>query len=525
VAWASLAVATAALVSSKGLTRAVPAAPSMPVESQKTARALSDAFVSVAEYVKPSVVQIGVERKGGNIFRLPNSPGRRNPFQRPPGNNNGPNNSPNIPKELPDLLRELMKQFGNPDFNFEHQQFSIPGQGTGSGFVFDDRGHVLTNNHVVSGAGKITVTFHDGVEANATVVGTDPKSDVAVLKVDNTSYPPLARRSSGKLRVGELVMAVGSPFGLSQTVTMGIVSATDRNNLGINDEQDSFESFIQTDAPINPGNSGGPLVDLDGRVVGINSAIVSGGRGNDGVGFAIPIDMASNIADSLVKNGKVNRARIGVRIQPLAPAMARGLGIDPKTKGIIVGEVVPGSPADKAGLKAGDVITGFNNQPVSNSAAFKFTVSASEIGKPYRLKYFRDGKEHTTDVVLSAAEKVVFDAEEESATASAPARASEKESVKDFGLEVQPLTPELAKGLGLSEAKGLLVSSVKEGSPAEAARLQPGDVITQVVRDRKIEPVKDVKDFQDLAGKSDELNVFVKSSKGPGGFITLSKAK
>lgn len=521
VAWASLAVATAALVSSRGLTRAVPAAPRMPVESQKTARALSDAFVTVAEYVRPSVVQIGVERRGGNIFRSPNSPGRRNPFQRPPGNNN----DPKVPNDLPDLLRELMKQFGNKDFNFDQQQFSIPGQGTGSGFVFDDHGHVLTNNHVVSGAGKITVTFHDGVEANATVVGTDPKSDVAVLKVDNTSYPALARGSSSKLKVGELVMAVGSPFGLSQTVTMGIVSATERNNLGINDEKDSYESFIQTDAPINPGNSGGPLVDMDGRVVGINSAIVSGGHGNDGVGFAIPIDMANSIADALVKDGKVSRARIGVRIQPLAPAMARGLGIDSKTKGILVGEIVSGSPADKAGLKRGDVIVGFNDQPVTNTATFKLTVSASEIGKPYHLKYFRDGKEHTTDVTLSAAETVVFDAEDEAANAPSPARTPEKESVKDFGLEVQPLTPELAKGLGMSDTKGLLVSSVKEGSPAEAAGLHSGDVISQVVRDRKIEPVQDVRDFKELAGRSDDLNVFVKSTKGSSGFVTITKAK
>jgi serine protease Do len=306
---------------------------------------------------------------------------------------------------------------------------------------------------------------------------------------------------------------------------MGIVSATERNNLGINDEKDSYESFIQTDAPINPGNSGGPLVDMDGRVVGINSAIVSGGHGNDGVGFAIPIDMANSIADALVKDGKVSRARIGVRIQPLAPAMARGLGIDPKTKGIVVGEIVSGSPAEKAGLKRGDVIVGFNDQPVTNTATFKLTVSASEIGKPYHLKYFRDGKEHTTDVTLSAAESVVFDAEDEAANAPSPARTPEKESVKDFGLEVQPLTPELAKGLGMSDTKGLLVSSVKEGSPAEAAGLHAGDVITQVVRDRKIEEVKDVKDFKELAGRSDDLNVFLKSTKGPSGFVTISKAK
>jgi len=516
VAWAALAVSTAALVSSSGLTRPVPAAPKMPVESQRTARSLSDAFVSVAEFVKPSVVQISVQRKGGgNILRFPNNPGRRNPFQLPPGNNNN---------DLNDLLRDMLKQF-NPEGRVEPQQFGGVAQGTGSGFVFDDRGHLLTNNHVVSGAGKITVTFHDGVEASATVVGTDPKSDVAVLKVDTTSYPALPRGTSSKLRVGDLVMAVGSPFGLSQSVTMGIISATDRNDLGINDTRDAFESFIQTDAPINPGNSGGPLVDMDGHVVGINSAIMTGGRGNDGVGFAIPIDMALNVAEMLVKEGKVNRARIGVSIQALAPAMARNLGIDPKTKGILVGTVVPGSPGDKAGLKPGDVIVGFNNQPVVSVPTFRLNVSASQIGKPYSLKYFRDGKEHTTEVVLNSAEKVVFDQEKEESHEPEAKVEQAKASIGDFGVEVQPLTAEMARSLGLADTKGLLVSSVKEGSPAEASGLEPGDVITQVVRDKKIQPLRDLKEFQELAGKSDELMVYVKSTKKPGGFVTLSKPK
>src|SRR5262249_45179846 len=206
-------------------------------------------------------------------------------------------------------------------------------------------------------------------------VGTDPKSDGAVIKVDNTSYTPLPRGTSGKLRVGELVMAVGSPFGLSQSVTMGIVSATDRNNLGINaagPRDDTYESFIQTDAPINPGNSGGPLLDMDGRVVGINSAIMTrGSGGNDGVGFAIPIDMATNVADKLIKDGKVSRARIGVTIDDLSPVQAKVLGIDPKTKGVLLGAVIPGSPAAKAGLRSGDVIVNFNGQPITSAAAFR----------------------------------------------------------------------------------------------------------------------------------------------------------
>jgi len=314
VSWAALAVATAALVSSRGLTRPMPAAPSLPAESQKAANALSDAFVAVAEFVKPSVVQISVERKGKSTIRIPG--GNRNPFQGP-GRGNG--------NEVPKDFEEMLKKFFGPEFRPEREQFGPAAEGTGSGFVYDDRGHVLTNNHVVEGSSKITVTFNDGVEASATVVGTDPKSDVAVIKVDNTSYRPLQRGTSGKLKVGEMVMAVGSPFGLSQTVTTGIISATERNEFSINGP-DSYESFLQTDAAINPGNSGGPLVDMSGRVIGINSAIVSGSRGNDGVGFAIPIDLASNVADKLIKDGKVSRARVGIVLQPLTPAIAKQLG-------------------------------------------------------------------------------------------------------------------------------------------------------------------------------------------------------
>jgi len=529
VAWAALIVSTAALVSSQGLTRPVPAAPRMPVESQKTARSLSDAFVAVADFVRPSVVQISAQRRV--VSNNPRVPGGRrgNPFQTPPGNID-PRDLNNNP-----LLRDMLKRFFDEQgVKPEQQQYGLA-EGTGSGFIYDDKGHILTNNHVVNGAGKITVTFHDGVEAAATVVGTDPKSDVAVIKVDMTGYPALPKGLSEKLRVGELVMAVGSPFGLSQSVTMGIVSATERNNLGINSTgtNDSFESFIQTDAPINPGNSGGPLVDMNGRVVGINSAIMSGGRGfggsggNDGVGFAIPIDMAQNVADKLIKDGKVSRARIGIRLGPLNPVMASSFGIDPKTKGALVEGVLANSPAEKAGLKPGDVIVGFNNQPVVSVPTFRLTVAASEIGKPYSLKYFRDGKEHATEVVLGDAEKYRFE-EEKLAEAPADARPDAKPEagkteISSFGLEVQPLTPELAKGMGLKDAEGLLISSVKEGSPAEAAGLESGMVITQVVRDKKPQPVGSVKDFQSLSEKLKDLVVYVKSGQDTGRFVNLSK--
>jgi serine protease Do len=474
--------------------------------------------VAVADFVKPSVVQISVQRRAGTL-RIPGQGNRRMPFP-------GPGN-PLDPKDFKDF-EEMLKKFFGPGFKFEDEQLPGPrAEGTGSGFVYDDKGHILTNNHVVEGSGKITVTFHDGVEVPANIVGTDPMSDVAVIKVENTSYRPLPRGSSSNLRVGELVMAVGSPFGLSQSVTTGIISATERNNVHIND----YESFLQTDAPINPGNSGGPLVNMDGQVIGINSAIVTGGGGlslgsggNDGVGFAIPIDMAGNVADKLIKDGKVSRARIGILLGPLTPAMAKQLGLDTRTKGVLCNQILPGSPAEKAGLKPGDVITVFNGQPVVSVPTFRLNVAASDVGRSYPLTYYRDGQEHTTKILPAPSDKVVF-AEEGKPSSESEERpsVSPKTTINDFGLEVQPLTAELARPLGLpSDMKGLLISSVKEGSVAEAEGLEAGMVITKVVQNQKIQPVKSVKEFQELAGKSDELALYVQTSK-VSRFVTLTK--
>jgi len=513
VAWAALIVSSAALVSSSGVLRPMPAAPKVTAESQKTARALSQAYNAVAEFVRPSVVQISVQKKAQKGMTGPNS--RMFPFPSPRGGNGGNMN----PKDL----EEMLKKFFGPEFTPEKQQFGGPRNGgIGSGFVYNDRGHIVTNNHVVENSEKIKVTFHDGTEADATVVGTDDKSDVAVIKVDNTSYPALKVGDSNALKVGDLVMAIGSPFDLSQSVTTGIISATERNDVKIN----MFESFLQTDAAINPGNSGGPLVNMDGEVIGVNSAIVTGGRGNDGIGFAIPIKMASSVADMIIKDGKVRRARIGIVLKPLTPDMARLLGINPHTKGILADEIVPGSPADKAGLKQGDVIVGFNGEKIQSAPSFRLTVSASEIGKTFELTYIRDGKEQKTSVVPADFDSVNFptekaDVEKPQEKKSEPA----KTAINDFGLEVQPLTPELAKQLALDPGlQGLLVSSVKEGSPAEEKGIAEGDVITKVIKDRKPRPVTSVKDFQDLAASQDSIGFYVQGKKA-GGFVTLSKHK
>ena len=510
VAWAALIVASAALFSSAGFLRRMPAAPKVSEEGQRTAKALSQAFGAVAEFARPSVVQIVVQKKGGS---LPPSMRR---FQLP-----NPRGGPGNPGDQGRDLEEMLRKFFGPESGPQKEQFGGRGRGVGSGFVYDNRGHILTNNHVVEDSESISVTFWDGVEAKATLVGTDKRSDVAVIKVDNSSYPPLPKGDSSKLKVGELVMAVGSPFELSQSVTTGIISALERNDVHINE----YESFIQTDAAINRGNSGGPLVNMDGEVIGINSAIVSGSSGNDGIGFTIPINMAAGVANMLVKDGKVHYARVGIQLAPLSPALARQFGLDEGTRGVLVGDVLPGSPAEKAGLKQGDVIIGFAGEKVHSLPSFRLKVATSEVAKPSELVFLRDGKERTTSIVPAPAENVRFAMEQDDESGIQKPKASEpaKTAINGFGLEVQPLTSDLAKPLGLpTDMKGLVVSAVKDGSPAEAAGIEQGDVITKVIQNHKPQPLTSVKDFQDIAGKSDELAVYVQKGK-VGGFVILNK--
>jgi serine protease Do len=487
----------------------MPAAPKVPLEGQQAAKALSEAYEAVADFARPSVVQITVQKKVSGMPSL-----RR--FQSPRGNG-----TPNQPD-----FEDMLKRFFGPEGVPQKEQFGGRGTGVGSGFVYDNHGHILTNNHVVEGAEKIEVSFYDGVTASAKVVGTDSKTDVAVIKVENTSYQALPKGDSNKLKVGEMVMAVGSPFNLSQSVTAGIISALERNELGINGN-DTYESFIQTDAPINRGNSGGPLLNMNGEVIGINSAIMSGSSGNDGIGFAIPIKMATSVAEMLIKDGKVHYARIGIALSPLTPSLNRQLGLDEATKGVLVGDVVSGSPADQAGLKAGDVITSFAGEKIQNGSSFRLKVATSEVSKPHEIGFIRDGKTRTAQIVPVSAEKVVFDLERDSKSSSGRPESTEpaKTAIEGFGLEVQPLTADLSKHLGLPETvKGVVVSSVKDGSPAEAAGIQEGDVVTKVIRDHKFQPLTSVKEFQELSSKGDELAIYVQSGKA-GRFVTLSKEK
>ena len=511
LAWAAIVISTAALVSSRGVTKAVPAALQISPEGQKQARVLSDAFNSVAEFVKPSVVQISVQRKvrPGNL---------RIPFNGAPGNPH-----PNI---NPDQLEEALKRLFGPEGKFEKQQFGGVAEGTGSGFVYDDKGHIVTNNHVVQDAEKIVVQFSDGEEIEAKLVGADPKADVAVIKVASNNYRPLPKGKSSNVRVGEWVLAIGSPFGFEQTVTSGIISAVGRNDDRILDPMgDSYEDFLQTDAAINPGNSGGPLVDLEGKVIGINAAIATATRSSAGIGFAIPIDMVANLADRLIKDGKITRAMIGIELQPFTPALAKQFGFDAKTKGVLVGNVLPGSPGDKAGFQQGDLITGFNGTQAKSVPSFRNLVSTSEIGKEFAVNYLRNGEEKVATVTLVPLDSRLSRAERNRPVREEEPKAEEpKVELTDFGLDVQELTPELAKKLGYSkDAKGVLISSVKEGSSAEANGLEAGMLITKVVKDKKISGLATPKQFEELSSRSNELTLYAQDPQGRGHFFTLVK--
>lgn len=513
VAWAALVVSLGALVGSRSYTKALPPAQDIPSSGQKVARDLSAAFNAVSEYVGPSVVQINVEKSSPRGTLRGRVPGR-----------GGEGVQPMDPKELEEMLRRFFGPGVRPeDFHFEEQQFSA--SGTGSGFVYDEKGHILTNNHVVGGADKITVTFYDGVQVSGEVVGNYPEADIAVIKVDNTDYRPLKVGSSKELIVGEWVLAVGSPFGLSHTVTAGIISATQRDNVDIN----QFESFIQTDASINPGNSGGPLVNMDGRVIGINSAIATTTRANAGVGFAIPIDMAKRLADKLIQHGKIEPALMGIEINPLNRGLARSLGLDPKTQGVVVLNVGPNTPADRAGLKVGDIITSYDGEPVNSRKALQYLVQTSDVGKSYNMTYIRDGKEHQTKVSPEPYEDVakVLIPEGSEGPAARPRAAKAEADFNAFGLAVSPLNDELAelhgwKGL---RQEGLVITAIKPDGPAAAAGLEVGDLLTKVVADKTIKPLTSVKDFEVLVQESDELTVFVEdvNHRLPGEFRTLAK--
>lgn len=352
-------------------------------------------------------------------------------------------------------------------------------QGLGSGVIVTSDGYIITNNHVVEGADELSVSLPDKRTFKAKVIGTDPKTDVAVIKIDASNLPALPWGDASQLEVGEMVLAVGNPFGLSQTVTMGIISAIGRANVGIVD----YEDFIQTDAAINPGNSGGALVNLKGELIGINTAIFSRSGGYMGIGFAIPSTMAKSVMQSLIKHGKVIRGWLGLSIQDVTPDLAKEFGATENT-GALVGDVLEDSPASKAKLERGDIITAYNGVSVRNSNHLRGLVAETPPGTTARLSVFRDKKLLDLTITIGELPKELAKAGRDGSGRGEDALAG--------------LTVENARQSGRSKASsGVIVTDLEPGSPAERAGLQKGDVIHEINR----KPVKDVKDFERLTSQ------------------------
>jgi serine protease Do len=401
-------------------------------------------------------------------------------------------------------------QPGDPRGEFWRRFFGGPGprgpsrqQSLGSGFVIDRDGSILTNNHVVENAQKILVKLSDGREFEAKVIGRDPKTDIAVIKIEAKGDLPVAPLGdSDRLEVGEWVMAIGNPFGLDSTVTAGIVSAKGRH-IGAG----PYDNFIQTDASINPGNSGGPLINLRGEVVGINTAIFSQSGGNIGIGFATPINSAKEIVPDLKSKGKVTRGWLGVSIQNVTPDLANTLGLE-RSRGALVAEVLKDGPAERSGIKVGDVIVEFEGQEIKASNDLPALVARTRPGAQARVKLLRDKKELTVPVTIS-------ELKDTEVMASAEGEKGE------MGLTVQRLTPQLAESLGLDKAQGVVITSVEPGSSADEAGLRQGDVIVEV--DRK--PVREVADFRKtLSGlKKGQRVLFLVRREGSTVFVALRK--
>jgi len=361
--------------------------------------------------------------------------------------------------------------FGNQFRNYQ-QPKERKQSGLGSGVIVGKDGYILTNNHVINGADEIKVKLSDKREFKGKIIGTDQKTDLAVIKIEADNLPVIKLGDSDKLKIGETVIAVGNPFGLNQTVTSGIVSAKGRADVGIAD----YEDFIQTDAAINPGNSGGALVNIKGEVIGINTAIVSSSGSNMGIGFAIPSNMAKVVMDSLLKKGKVVRGWLGVSIQPITAELSKQFGTKDE-KGALIGDVVEDSPAEKAGIQAGDIIVEFDGKEVIDPTSLRNSVAVSSPGKVVALKILRDGKSITINATISEQPDLMQ-------------RAMGTVDNQFKGIHVQNLTPELRKRMELPvRVTGVVVSDINEDSPAEGT-LMRGDIIMQINR-KNITSVKD----------------------------------
>jgi Do/DeqQ family serine protease len=413
-----------------------------------TVRSIGQAFVEVVKKAQPSVVNVTTEktitvkpweRYGEDFFK-------GSPFE------------------------DFFKGFGfsprEKGKEYRHKQRS-----GGSGVIVDKEGYILTNNHVVEGADKVKIRLNDGREFTAIVKGQDSRTDLAVLHIKAKDLPVATLGDSDKLEVGEWAIAIGSPFGLEHTVTVGVISAKGRTGLGTG----TYEDFIQTDASINPGNSGGPLINIDGEVVGINAMIIQPGTG---IGFAIPINMAKQILNDLIKQGKVVRPWLGISVQDLTPEMAEQFQVKEK-EGVIVAQIHQGTGAEKAGLVSGDIMKSVDDKAIKNTNELIKEIQKKKVGQKVKLNVVRDGKPMTIEVTLTA-------------MPDKPEALKEKEGEEKLGARVQELTPQLSARYRISSEikRGVIIISVEEGSPADELGLQEGDVILEINR-KKIETTKD----------------------------------
>jgi len=404
------------------------------------------AFAAVVKKAKPAVVYIGVEKSVKS--------------------RQGPGFDPYDFFNDPFFERFFGPGFRHPGSPRRPDPRRFKQRAAGSGFIIASDGYILTNNHVVEDADKITVRLPDEREFEAKVIGTDPQSDVALIKIEATDLPVLPLGDSDRLEVGEWVIAIGSPFELSQTVTVGVVSAKGRNRMGIND----YENFIQTDAAINPGNSGGPLLNIHGEAIGINTAIFSRSGGYMGIGFAIPINMAKSIEQQLRDKGKVTRGWLGVMIQDVDKDLAASFNLD-STKGVLISGVSEDSPAAKAGIRQGDVIVAMAGKAVDDTADLRNRVAMTPPGRTVPFEIIRDGKKKTLSVTIG---------EQPSDFSPLSRKAGAQSPLSAMGLTLQDLTPALAEQFGYKQGQGVLISDVDPDSPAGRVGLRAGQLIEEV---------------------------------------------
>ena len=462
--------------------------------------AMAQGFSEIVKKVTPAVVNIAVTGGGeGGRGRRPLPPG---PFGGPPGGGGDEPPGGELPTPPP---MPPPGPHGRPD------------QSAGSGVILDSNGYIVTNNHVVEGAAQITVTLSDRREFSAKIIGTDPKTDLAVIKIEVKDLPSVKWAEYEKLQVGDLVLAIGSPFGLSSTVTLGIISALGRGNVGIAD----YEDFIQTDAAINPGNSGGALVNMNGDLIGINTAIFSRTGGSEGIGFAIPSSIALDIVESLQKTGKVVRGWMGVAIQEITPALAKSFKLPEQRKGVLISDVNENGPSYAAGIKRGDVVIGFNGKDVQSVSQLRNLVARTMVGKEAQVKVLRDGKEHMLTVKVAERPSDEMLARREPAPPKEPGEMIKPPDNVLASLKVQALDNATMSQLNIpAKTVGVVVSAVEPGSPAEAAGIQRGDVIQEVNH----EVVKTLDDYEKAAHKvkKDELAVLLLSRQGNNLFVAVN---